>query len=87
MGLKELRVFSVGETLVTDEGVKYLTAFKNLTDLRLNDIKATDAGLIPLKSLDKLAVLSVNGTKLSANGLNEIQTALPKCKIFSSVQN
>ena len=42
----------------------------------------TDAGLVHLKGLTKLEVLSLYGTKITDAGIQELKKALPDCKIF-----
>ena len=53
---------------VTDEALKELAAFKNLTMLILNTTQVTDAGLAELAGLTKLNNLTLNRTKVTDAG-------------------
>jgi hypothetical protein len=65
---------------VTDAGLKAL-ALLNLKSLDLDNTQVTDAGLKALVPLKTLTFLSLLGTKVTNDGVKELQKALPKCKI------
>ena len=67
--------------MVTDAGLKELTALKGLEDLILNQTPVTDAGLKELAALKNLKTLALFGTKVTDTGLAELQKALAKCDI------
>jgi Leucine-rich repeat (LRR) protein len=66
---------------VTDVGLKELTHLKNLQFLGLSGTKVTDKGLELLATLVNLQNLDVSKTKVTSAGVQELQKALPKCKI------
>ena len=47
----------------------------------LFNVKTADAGLLHLKGLTSLKKLAI-GSQITAAGLKEIKTALPKCRIM-----
>ncbi|MCH7871131.1 MAG: hypothetical protein IID33_05470 [Planctomycetes bacterium] len=54
----------------------------NLTELTLNANPITDADLEHLKTLKRLKLLDVRGTKVTRQGVEAIKRALPKCRII-----
>ena len=54
-----------------------------LGDLDLDDNPITDAGLVHFSGLKKLELLSLYGTHVSSAGVDELQRALPNCRINS----
>ena len=60
---------------VTDNDVKKLATFKNLTRLNVDKTAITDAGLAHLKNLKSLEQLNLYGTNITDKGL----AALAKC--------
>ena len=54
---------------------------KSITRLVLSRTAVTDEGAKALATLDKLIVLNVADTKVSAETVKELQKLLPKCKI------
>ena len=69
-------------TNVTDAGLKELKDFKQLTSLDVSWSKqVTDAGLKELKDLKQLTRLNLADTKVTDDGVAELQKALPGCKI------
>jgi Leucine-rich repeat (LRR) protein len=68
-----LKFSSQQSRLITDEGLKHLASFKNLTELDLNFSPVTDAGLKHLAGLDKLTTLSLFGCRaVTAAGLEHL---------------
>jgi hypothetical protein len=54
---------------------------KNLKELDLGATAVSDTGLVHLGGLTSLTNLSLRGTNVSNKGIEELQKALPKCKI------
>jgi len=46
-----------------------------------NNPQVTDAGLIPFKDCKNLTLLTLQKTKVTAAGIEELRKALPQCKI------
>ena len=80
--LKELDYLNVSATQLTDAGVAQLAKFSNLELLDLSDTKVTDQGLPSLKGLSKLRRLGLRKLNISPQAVDELQKALPACKIF-----
>ena len=72
---------NLSSTEVTDTGLKELAAFPNLTRLYMWDTNVTDVGVKALVSLKNLTALELGRTKVTERGVEELQYALPKCKI------
>jgi hypothetical protein len=67
---------------VTDAGLKELAGLKSLRALNISHTEVTDKSLKVLAGLNVLKELVVNPyTKLSEQGLEELQKALPDCYI------
>lgn len=62
----------LGNTKITDGGVKELAKLKNLNKLHLEYTAITDAGLNDLKNLQYLEYLNLVGTKVTDAGLKTI---------------
>jgi internalin A len=82
--LKKLTVLALP---VTDAGAKRLVGFPELTTLDLSYSKLSDAGLKELGALKKLTRLTLRhtgfgGSTFTADGLRDLQLALPKCQII-----
>ena len=71
----------LGNTQVTDAGMKELKGLKNLQKLFLNQTQVTDSGLKELKELKNLRVLYLVGTQVTDAGIKEMKEALPECLI------
>lgn len=80
-GLSQMRLLSLYGIPMTDAGVQPLTKLLNLEQLTLNKTQVTDAGLLPLSKLPKLQELNLRGTRVTERGLQQIQQALPDCRI------
>lgn len=68
-------------TQVTDNGLKHLAPFKNLTTLVLGGEKVTDEGLKDLASFKSLTGLQFVSTGVTELGVQKLQKALPRCEI------
>jgi hypothetical protein len=66
---------------ITDAGLRELSGLESLAYIYLEDTQITDAGLMHLSGLKKLQYLSLYNTHVSSNGVDELQKALPNCKI------
>ncbi len=80
--LKELEFLSLGSTQLTDSGVAQLAKLSNLKFLDLSATKVTDQGLPSLKGLSKLQILGLRKLNVSPQAVDELQKALPGCKIL-----
>ncbi len=80
--LKGLETLSLQNTSVTDAGTEQLAKLSSLKALLLDGSKITDQGLPSLKSLNKLTLLSVRRLNVSPQSVDELQKALPGCKIL-----
>ena len=71
-------------------GLKEVAKLQQLTVLGLQGTKITDVGLYKVAKLTQLEKLLLNHTKVTIAGVTQIssklQTALPKCKIFSNAK-
>lgn len=67
---------------ITNDGLAYLSGCKSLSMLKLIDTNISDAGLQHLKRLPNLQKVWLSGSRVTANGLRELQAARPKMKIF-----
>jgi hypothetical protein len=74
--LKEL-VLGLGNSEITDEGLRHVSRLVNLERLGLQQSKVTDAGLVHLRDLKELRQLWLNGTAVTASGLDELRKSLP----------
>ena len=69
---EEFAIVSLGETPVTDTGLKELAGLKNLQDLDLFGTKVTDTGLKELVGLKSLQSLYLCSTKVTDAGMKEL---------------
>src|SRR5437773_1223653 len=63
----------LGNSKVTDAGLKELKGFKNLQILNLDTTVVTDMGLKALKELKRLQTLYLGATKITDAGLRELK--------------
>lgn len=78
--LGSLRMLSLSNTLVTDSGLAHLQLLKQLRQLDLGP-HLSDAGLLSLQSLTALEELSVWGRRVTDAARENLDGALPNCKI------
>lgn len=78
---KNLSTLFLDVTAVTDSGLAHLSGLANLKDLYLNGTVVTDAGLSHLGNLTNLEFLSLRDSAVTDKGIEELQKALPHCKI------
>lgn len=79
-GLTSLLNLFLGGTGVTDAGLAHLRGLTNLRELSLVDTAVTDAGLAQLAELN-LRRLHLEGTSVTDKGVEDLQKAMPDCKI------
>ena len=84
-GLKYLEVLSLDGTKVTDAGLVRLSGMTKLVILRLRSTRVGDAGLAHLTGLKNLKVLDLCETAVTDKGIDELQKALPGCKIHTEL--
>jgi hypothetical protein len=66
---------------VTDAGLVHLKELMSLHTLNLSGTKVTGAGLERLKEMTSLRALILQKTNVTTAGAQDLQAALPKCKI------
>lgn len=80
----ELCNLHIGETLVTEAGVRHLSRLTNLNDLNTHLLPLGDTSvefLLPHRGLQELAIA---GTQLTADGVARLRDGLPNCRIHSA---
>jgi hypothetical protein len=75
----------LGETQVTDDGLRHLSALTGLTKLWLHDTEVSDEGLKSLGELKQLRQLMIYNTKVTAKGFEYLHATLPDCLILYHV--
>jgi Leucine-rich repeat (LRR) protein len=65
----------------TDAGLLHLEGLPNLTSLDLQNTQVTDRGLDVLKTMPKLAQVYIHGSKVTPEGEQALQAALPQLTI------
>ena len=86
-GLVKLQRLYLRITNVADAGLVNLRELTQLQTLDLGGTKVSDAGIVNLKGLTQLQGLDLRTaggrtTKVTSAGLNDLQKALPNCKIY-----
>jgi|SRR5579872_1559875 len=81
-GLTNLEELWLKRTKITDAGLPRLSGLKKLRCLSLYGTKVTDSGLVHLSGLTNLELLYLHATPVTDEGIEELQKALPDCKIF-----
>jgi len=81
-GLTNLNYLKVSRTQVTDTGLAHLKGLTELCGLYLSDTQITDVGLVYLSRLRRLKWLVLSSTHVTQEGINELQEALPNCRII-----
>jgi formylglycine-generating enzyme required for sulfatase activity len=79
-GLQLLTLASCGN--LTSGGLAHLTRLPILRRLSLWGTPIDDGAVKHLKQMTCLRILYLNGTKVTASGIEELRRALPKCVIF-----
>lgn len=80
-GLPNLTYLYLNDTPITDAGLTHLAGLTNLEELSLAHTQVAGPGLAQLSGLTKLDYLYLYSTQIPPDGIDEIQRALPKCRI------
>jgi uncharacterized membrane protein/mono/diheme cytochrome c family protein len=70
---KQLVWLNLGNTSMTDSGMKIIAKLNNLTRLYLNNTAITDHGLLQLKAAKQLRYVNLVNTKITAKGLTSLK--------------
>lgn len=69
-------------TAANDDDVRYIaTTFPKIYGLNLSGTQVTDDGLAHLHQLTTLTTVTLNNTRVTQQGVKDLQTALPDCEI------
>jgi hypothetical protein len=79
---QNLQELNLSYTKVGDAGLAHLKSLGKLNTLRLAGVGVGDAGLLHLRGLAPLRELDLTKTKVTANGVADLQKALPRCRIL-----
>ncbi len=79
--MTQLRALGLRNTQVTNDGLKHLSNLTSLKELNLTLTGVTDAGMQHLTGLKSLHALGLDDTIVTGTGINELQVALPLCRI------
>jgi tetratricopeptide (TPR) repeat protein len=82
-GMKRLRSLELsGCDAITDAGIRHLTTLKELRRLEVQRCpRITDVSIKSLKALAKLESVSLEGTKITQQGRDELRAALPRASL------
>ena len=80
-GLANLQYLYLNDTPITDAGLVHIASLRSLEELSLTNTQVTGAGLMQLSGLTKLDYLYLYSTPITPAGVDELQKALPKCRI------
>ncbi len=69
---EQITWLDLGNTATTDEALKAISSFKNLTRLHLENTQVTDAGLASIAELPYLEYLNLYGTQVSNEGVQQL---------------
>ena len=81
--LSRLRTLWLNHSKVTGRGLAVLADFPALRELHVNGDQLTNDGLRHLQQLSRLEELTVWGLQFDDPRVNELQRALPGCKVGS----
>lgn len=79
--MTNLRELSLTYTRISDEGLAQIARLPNLRTLHLTGVPISDASLKPLAAAAELRELYVRWTRITADGANKLQKALPNCMV------
>ncbi len=77
----QLKVLAIGSGKFGDRAAGALASLTNLTQLRVEGSRLTDAGLRSLTNLSRLRFLRVTGTRVTGEGIEAFRQAVPECRI------
>ena len=66
---------------MTDAGLKLLSQFEHLDELKLSDVRLSEAGVEAVLALKGLTRLELYSTEITEEGLQRLREGLPKCEI------
>ena len=70
---EQLIWLKLGNTKISDTGMKAISKLSNLTKLYINNTAITDTGIVQLKTLKQLQYLNITGTKITAAGVIQLK--------------
>jgi hypothetical protein len=74
-------VIGLERTQVSDNSLRQLMDMPKLDNVDLTNTSITDAGLEFLSKIKTLEYLHVEGTRVTANGISQVRSALPNCEV------
>jgi len=77
-----LRGLWLENTSITDSGLRHLKGLRKLEMLDLADTHVGDAGLVHIKGLGKLKQLDLRRLPVTDAGIEQLQEALPGCRVY-----
>jgi len=80
----KLTQVSLSDTDVGDTWTTHLSEIKNLEYAGLDRTRVTDVGLGSFKKSPALKALNVSGSAVTVQGVGDLRTALPTCRIIHS---
>ena len=78
---KELRQLNLQDTPTSDAVLEKLSLLKDLREITLQGTRVTDIGLLHLAASLKLEVIWIAKTRITADGVKQLNQALPKCRV------
>jgi hypothetical protein len=79
--MKNLQFLSLAQTPILDTGLEHIKDLKQLCVLYLGHTAVSDSGLRHLRALTQLQELDLICTSTTADGIADLQQALPDCAI------
>jgi hypothetical protein len=78
-GLKNLRILTLTNTMLTDEGLRHLAGLTNLEELWVEGPSFSDAGLAHFRGMTRLKTLTMiaNRNTITSEGRKRLQAAIP----------
>lgn len=80
-GMTNLEILNLSGTSITDADMKVIGGISSLSKLFLNHTQITDAAIPSLLKLKHLQRLDLNGAKITAQGRQQLKSALPNLVI------
>ncbi len=80
-GLDDCKVLRLGNSQISNAGLKHLRTLRRLQYLDVSETGLTENAVVRLATLCNLAGLNIRGTQISDNGFRRLQLALPECQI------